>query len=395
MTDPICDITEVTAAGDAEAFSTIGQFVEVSAAAAVAANSTYTTLTEVAAAASVSSWDRMTTRVQETVVGTVSKFDHLTARSFVNVTARGDAAVFHVLRDLAAVSAAGAVAATQSPVRNMVAVSAAGAVTAIQLRRSRSMVSVSAKGASTITNARAVRQIVNVSAEAAVTAIQRQHARNMVSVSAAAATTLLNDHATRRQFVTVAARASVQAVQTLLAKDLAAVEAAGDAEIVDPSAGCAAWTAATESLGMSRHVYGMTLMKLAPFDSTMLAIGPGGIYLLDGNDDGKSAPRIAATITGPLVDTGDSALKRPVALYISYTSTNPVGVAVGETSTGSELTWNYTSPPFAQNAPRPIRVPTGKGLRSRYLRFIISNTEGAPLKVFAAEYDYLQTGRRT
>lgn len=395
MSDPICDITEVTLAGDVEAFSTIGEVAEVTAAADVEMHSIYRMAVETTAAGAVESWDRYTTWVNVTAAASVTLIDHLAARSVVTVSAVGSSLALQVLRDLAAVSAAGGVTVIQSNPRDVAVVAAQAAVTAIQGGALRSFVSVAARGSSTITNATSVRQIVEVAAAAAVAAFQTHHARNLVTVTAHADAELLADFARRREMVTVTAAAGVIALQTLTARNVVEVEACTDAEIVDPAAGGPAWTAATETLGMSRHLYPVALRGLAPLGDALLAIGPDGGYLLNGDDDGAGAPPITATMTGPLVDTGDSALKHPVALYIAYTSTKPVNVAVGETSTGIERTFNYTSPAFSQSAPRPIRVPTGKGLRSRYLRFAISNTEGAPMTVFAAEHDYIQTGRRT
>lgn len=395
MSDPICDITEVTLAGDVEAFSTIGEIAEVTAACDVSMRSIYRMAVETTAAGAVATWDRYATWVNVQAQGAVTTLDHLAARSMVTVTARGTARALQVLRDLAAVSAAGAVTITQSSPRDVAVVAAHAAVTAIQGGVRKSFVTVRAKGAVTITNATSVRQIVEVAAAAAVAVIQHHRARNLVTVSAHAAAELLADFARRREIVTVTAAGGVVALQSLTAHNTVEVEACADAEIVDAAAGGPAWTAATETLGMSRHLYPVALRGLAPLGDALLAIGPAGAYLLDGADDGPGAPPITATMTGPLVDTGDSALKHPVALYIAYTSTKPVAVAVGETSTGVERTFNYTSPAFSQSAPRPIRVPTGKGLRSRYLRFAISNTEGAPMTVFAAEHDYIQTGRRT
>jgi hypothetical protein len=395
VSEPICDITEVAFTGDSDAFSTIASTVDVSAAAATTPSAIYQTVIEAAADGSTSYWDRFATIVNVGATATTVPLDHLQAVDTIDVSAMATSKIFSVLHELAAVSAAGSVQSFQSNPRDIAIVAAAAAVNAVQAGPFRTLVNVRARGATTITNARAVRQIVDVAAAAAAAAAQSLLARNYVTVSAHAGTDIAGDMARRRDLVMVAAHASVLAAQKLLAYSLVEVEAYPDAEIVEAAAGGAAWTAATETLGMSRHEYPERLIGLAAIGDAMLAIGAGGAYLLNGDDDGAGAPPITATAVGPLVDTGDSALKRPVALYIAYASTNPVQVAVGETSTGVERTWPYTSPPFNQSAPRPIRVPTGKGLRSRYLRFTISNTGGAPMRVFAAEYDYLQTGRRT
>lgn len=395
MSDPICDITEVTLSGDVDAFSTVGQLTEVTAAADVVSLATIRMLVEQAAAGAVSYWDTYASWVHVQAQASVATLDHLSARNMVSVTARGTSKALQVLRDLAAVSAAGAVTTVQSNPRDVATVAAVAAVAAIQGGVRKSFVTVRARGASAITNATSVRQIVEVAAAAAVAAFQHHRARNLVTVTAHAGAELLADFARRREFVAVTASAGVVAMQTLTARNLAEVEACADADIVDPAAGGPAWTAATETLGMSRHLYPLALRGLAPLGDAMLAIGEAGAYLLNGDDDGAGTPEIKATMTGPLVDTGDSALKHPVALYVVYTSTKPVQVDVSETSTGVERTFTYTSPAFSQSAPRPIRVPTGKGLRSRYLRFAISNTDGAPMTVFAAEHDYIQTGRRT
>jgi len=395
VSDPICDITEVTFAGSNAAFSTIGQIADVGAVGSNSVSAIYrAALLTVTASGSVSRWDRYSTRVTVHAVGSNLTIDHLSAYNLVSVSAKGSAVALQVLRDLAVAQAAGSVTVLEDPPRDLAVVAASAAVVAIQARM-RSMVTVRANASNTITNPNAVRQIVTVAASAAVAVLQHLTARSFVTVTAEAAAEMLADHATRRQMVTVTAAASVAAIQTLTARNFVTVEADAETEIVEPFAGNPAWSAPTETLGMSRHVYPVALRGLAPLDDVMLAIGDAGIYILNGDNDGAGTPDILATVTGPLVDTGDSALKHPLALYVSYTSTKPISVAVGETSTGAELTYTYTSPAFSQSAPRPIRIPTGRGLRSRYLRFAISNTAGAPLTVYAAEHDYIQTGRRT
>lgn len=393
MSDPICDITEVTLSGDVDVFSTIGQIADVTAECDVIPWAIYGTRVEVTAAGAVSQWDKTRTLVNVVAAMSVTTIDCLTASNFVNVSAIGSVRAFQVLRDLAEVSGAGDVTIFQPPIRDVVNAIAQAAVQAIQTRRAYSLAQVSAKGSATITNARSVRQIVDVSAAAAVSAFQTLLARNFVEVTATGSVSLVGDMARLRELIEVTANANVQAFQHLLAHDVAAVEACTDVEIVDPVAGGAAWTAATESLGMSRYTLPFGLISLAAMGDAMLAIGPDGAYLLNADDD-AGAP-ITATMRGALSDTGDSTLKHPLALYIAYTSTLPVKVSVGETSTGEEVTWDYTGPAFAQTAPRPIRIPTGRGIRTRYVRFTISNTGGAPMTVFAAEHDYIQTSRRT
>ena len=247
-----------------------------------------------------------------------------------------------------------------------------------------------------IANQNAVRQVVTVAASAAVTVLQSGVLRNTITVTAQGLADIVSQSRRTRDLTTVTASGNATiTIQHVTARTEVTVEGCAEAEIATDGDPGAAWTAATESLGMSRYVLPFRLAALAPYGDHVLAAGPDGLHLMDGATDGVGRPTIDAKATGPLVDTGESFLKHPVSLYVSYTSAAPVAVHVGETSNGTERTWDYASAAIVNVAPRPIRIMVGKGIRSRYLRFAISNTIGSALSVRDAEYDTIQTNRRT
>ena len=394
--DPICDITEVSAEAETEPYSTVGQFTSVAADAACFPSAVLHTETTVNGSGSVVFTESQITRTTVGAAGAVTPSDHLDAHDFETVTARGAVSLGSLLRDLTTVTGDAAVTAFQSRVAQFVTVAAAASIQAIQNTTFRSLTTVGAAGVVTITNARAVRQIVDVAAAAAAIAFQRFTARDVTTVGASALAEVINATRTTRDLMIVGAQGAVTiTMQRVIARDVGEIEACADADPVDDGLPGAAWTAATESMGMSRYVLPFPLRALAPLGESVLVAGPDGLYLMDGNSDGAGAAQIDAKATAPLTDVGDSFLKHPLALYVAYASAAAVAVDVGETSNGTERTWSYESAAITNEAPRPIRILTGKGIRSRYLRFAVANTDGARLRVHDVEYDTIQTTRRT
>lgn len=146
------------------------------------------------------------------------------------------------------------------------------------------------------------------------------------------------------------------------------------------------WTCHTQTFGMSR----LTLPEVNSFAAVgglLLAAGPDGLYVADG------APLQSLVVTG-LVDFGSPQLKRGGYLYLRYVAAGQLGVSVGVTSTGSEVTYDYALAARPDAAAVPGRVKLGKGLRSRDWRFTLRNEPGRGFKLYDLQLMQDETSRR-
>lgn len=125
------------------------------------------------------------------------------------------------------------------------------------------------------------------------------------------------------------------------------------------------WTCPSMALGMSRLLPG-ALHSLAVVDGVLCACGPEGLMALD-------APADAPTVATGLTDFDSPAMKRASFAYVGYTG-EPVTLSVGNTGSGTELTYSYPLPAKVAQAAVPSRASLGKGARSRYWRFTITGT---------------------
>lgn len=71
-----------------------------------------------------------------------------------------------------------------------------------------------------------------------------------------------------------------------------------------------------------------------------------------------------------------------------------LGVSVGVTSTGSEVTYDYALAARPDAAAVPGRVKLGKGLRSRDWRFTLRNEPGRGFKLYDLQLMQDETSRR-
>lgn len=147
-----------------------------------------------------------------------------------------------------------------------------------------------------------------------------------------------------------------------------------------------AWTCHVQTFGMSR----LTLPEvnsLAVVGGRLMAVGPDGLYVADG------APQQSLLVTG-LVDFGSPQLKRGGYLYLRYAAAGRLGVSVGVTSTGSEVTYDYALAARPDAIAVPGRVKLGKGLRSRDWRFTLRNEPGRGFRVYDLRLMQDETSRR-
>lgn len=391
----ICDITEVGFTGETDGFSTIGQVADVGA---VTDNDLLFKLIElidISATVSSAYTELHRQLVDVRVTAATSYFQVMTGGDAVNVSARGAVILAHRLSDLALVGATGGTTILQSPTYDLAAVSASASITALSGALVRHTVSVQAAGSVWIDGP--IKQFVTVTATAAIQSIQTRWTRDLVSVGADGHGSLAGQVVRAMDMVAVLGTGSVLTYQHLDAYELASVEACVEVDILADQDAATGWSAPLRSFGMSRHRYPMNINSVAALGDAFAVAGSGGVYLLNDSaaQDILSAGLVNAYVKTALTDIGDSALKRGIGLYVSYRSGVSIGVDVGETSTGVELTWSYTSPALVNLDLRPNRIPIGKGIRSRYLRFTLRNTGGAPLTIASAEADHLSTTRRT
>jgi hypothetical protein len=142
-----------------------------------------------------------------------------------------------------------------------------------------------------------------------------------------------------------------------------------------------AWSANTDNWAMTRfNPY--DLYSATAFRGKLYAAGDGGLYELDGADDAGVA--ISAVVTGSMTDWGNAKLKLPRALYLGYTANQPLTVKITATNNGYDEEFTYSAPPRVADTYVPDRVKLGRGLRSRYLRYVLQNESGGDFSIDTA-----------
>ena len=139
-----------------------------------------------------------------------------------------------------------------------------------------------------------------------------------------------------------------------------------------------AWTAATDTFAMSRYT-GYRFNSVAVIGGRLIAAGDGGLYELAGSNDAGGP--IVATLTTGLSDVGDPQQKRVREVFVGYEADGTVAMKVSGTGIGAEAGYTYTLPGKTATDPTANRVKIGRGMRSRFWRFELSNPSGAPMKV--------------
>ncbi len=79
---------------------------------------------------------------------------------------------------------------------------------------------------------------------------------------------------------------------------------------------------------------------------------------------------------------------------MSYSSSGRIVIVLADTGTGAELSYSYPFAAQTASAQVPHRVILGRGIRSRYLRFIVKNIDGAPFEVTEAFTDKFSANRK-
>ena len=152
-----------------------------------------------------------------------------------------------------------------------------------------------------------------------------------------------------------------------------------------------AWTASTDSFAMSRYAQ-FPFNSAARIGNQLIAAGDGGLYVIaETNDNGEP---IAASLTTGLTDVGDPQQKRVREIFLGYEASGAMGVDVAITQSGAEQTYGYTFPAKTATDPTANRQKVGRGIKSRFWRFIIHNVAGARFRVTETRVDVEPTSRK-
>ena len=116
----------------------------------------------------------------------------------------------------------------------------------------------------------------------------------------------------------------------------------------------------------------------------MLGCSDTGLYQLDGDTD--AGTNIDAHITSMMLDFDTTKLKRVSTAYIGYTSTGTLLLKVRSVDDGVYVEhWFEGRNPTAQTPPGQNRMKLGKGLRSRYWTFELTNISGSDFELDKVE----------
>lgn len=163
--------------------------------------------------------------------------------------------------------------------------------------------------------------------------------------------------------------------------------------IKTPSDLAQGWVMNTEGDMPISEYDNFTFNSLTQYKNKFYGTSDTGLYLM-GADDDAGAP-ITAQLASLMLDFGTSRLKRMLNAYLGYTSANELVLKVRSVSDGvlSEH-WYKARPVGTADAPRENRVTIGKGLRSRYWQFELTNVGGGDFEVDQIELYPLVLNRR-
>lgn len=133
---------------------------------------------------------------------------------------------------------------------------------------------------------------------------------------------------------------------------------------------------------MNTATKGVTEYSNYPFESyakigkRYYGAAQNGVYLLEGDTD-DSTP-IEAYVRTAMLQVASGKQARMPAAYLGYTSSGQLVMKVVTTSeAGTKAEWWYELVSQTASAPREGRIKVGKGLKSVYWQFALSNKNGA------------------
>lgn len=154
----------------------------------------------------------------------------------------------------------------------------------------------------------------------------------------------------------------------------------------------AAWSAATDTFGMSRYE-NYPFVAMAVVDGVPMGVMQDGLYSLVGQtDEGEGIP---CSLTTGVSDMGGEQMKRIAALYSGQQCDGDSTVTVTVTDdSGNAASYEYPFETRLSDAPRNTRVLLGKGLRGRYWQFSIANDGASSLTITDLSADVAASSRR-
>jgi hypothetical protein len=152
-----------------------------------------------------------------------------------------------------------------------------------------------------------------------------------------------------------------------------------------------AWTCSTDSWAASRYAP-FAFDSIVSLAGYLFAAGEGGLVRFDADTD--AGDPIDASLDTGLGQFGQRQLKLTQAMYLGYSSDTPMTVRMGVTDSGSESQYDYLMPERAATDLVSGRVPLGRGLRSRYMRVVLSNTSGGDFRIAEAMLEVDVSTRR-
>jgi len=153
------------------------------------------------------------------------------------------------------------------------------------------------------------------------------------------------------------------------------------------------WVLNTEGSMPISEYSNYTFNSMAYSPDEMLGCNDNGLYILDGDTD--AGTDIDAHITSLMLDFDTTRLKRMSAAYIGYTSTGQLLLKVRSEEQGVYAErWYEAREDTAQPAPSQNRMKIGKGLRSRYWTFELTNVAGSDFELDKVELYPIVLDRR-
>lgn len=155
--------------------------------------------------------------------------------------------------------------------------------------------------------------------------------------------------------------------------------------------GNAAWTANTDTWGMSRYE-DWPITSLAVVAGVLYGTAPDGLYRLDADDD-AGAP-IPAEFTTDLSDQGGEQPRHTRMVYAGAVTDGRLRAAVHHVTGRVAGTVHYEFEPRPADDFSPQRVKLGRGIKSRYLAFTIGNVLGSDFNIDSLSLIADATARR-
>jgi hypothetical protein len=124
--------------------------------------------------------------------------------------------------------------------------------------------------------------------------------------------------------------------------------------------------------------------SFAEFEGKYYGCAETGIYLLEGDDDAGTA--ISSSLRTGMTNLGTGLQKRITSAYLGYRSDGQMVLkVVSVNEAGQKIEWWYEQVDQDAPAMRSGRIKVGRGLKSVYWAFEISNKDGADFELDVVE----------